>query len=928
MNFDYYTLGGGVYLVQVLNFIAALGGSGNFEGLLTAFVALTVMIVAFQMALNRQGFNAVSETMILTMILGILWVPKCTVRVIDTINPNIPGAVINNVPLAVGVIANITSIGSELTSIFEFGLSAPDDLKYSKNGLLFGNGLISRMHQARIVDDTFNENMSSWIRGCILPKVSLGTISSEEIKNSTNLWQLLTANASQNSLISYKETNTYITKSCVDVANLLTSQLNAQIDKSLLNVNRSLFQGQADNIIRAKVVAMTPIVYEYLGNLTTNAQDTILQSMMINIYNDSIGDSIVDSGNTSAMLAYNQAKTEAQINLSFKATGLQAESYIPLIRVVFEILFLAMFPLVMLLLLSPMRGQIIKSYFMGFIWLQLWPPMYAILNFIINTNSAEKIQSAMINPNGAVGITLFNMSNFEYINTQVANLASNLQMAIPVLSLMVMYGAGQAMSSVNALTGSISSHSNQSAQEVSSGNISLGNLNAANRSLNNFSGGNIQSDNYSSRQQNLAPNKTLGYGSEIFKDNDGSTIFTAQNGEVVVSNTSPQTRVKVTDSMVSSAGISNQLSQAKSTQESASTDYSKALANSISAGKDYYKGMASNNTTTDSTGKNESVRYSESANKSIGMLEKIAKDTGMGLSSVLSIANSATASAKAGVGVDLGNLVPFVKASGGIDYSTNSDTKKSNEDRLSEGISKILDLSKNQEFREGWDKANDEYKSHSLQHSTSQDQGVRESFNKSQSEVRTSAEHLNYANSKVDSLTNSLNQSHTQSGGVNIDRTHEFSEFLRNKGVKQDDLVRLLKGDSKDKEELNNHLADFYEHAQMPNFSNLKAPELNIRQGNDHPNIPAGQNIAPPPHNPDKSLTQPLHNNAISNKPTPLQDSVNNNVHNNSQNLNDNFNSMQSQFGDNFDKTQQKINDSSAFNPLHLADANNIKKQK
>ena len=64
--------------------------------------------------------------------------------------------------------------------------------------------------------------------------------------------------------------------------------------------------------------------------------------------------------------------------------GNQAGMWIPILKIVIEIVFYGAFPLVILVAMIPnLTASVLRGYFITFFWLSSWGPIYAILHRII-----------------------------------------------------------------------------------------------------------------------------------------------------------------------------------------------------------------------------------------------------------------------------------------------------------------------------------------------------------------------------------------------------------------------------------------------------------------------------------------------------------------------------------------------------------------
>jgi hypothetical protein len=97
------------------------------------------------------------------------------------------------------------------------------------------------------------------------------------------------------------------------------------------------------------------------------------------------------------VLAVGRAQAVAQQNATWLNYGKVAEQALPVFRNVVEAVTYAMFPLfVLLLLLTSGRETMIafKGYAAVLIWIQLWPPLYAILNYMASIYAAYDLAAA------------------------------------------------------------------------------------------------------------------------------------------------------------------------------------------------------------------------------------------------------------------------------------------------------------------------------------------------------------------------------------------------------------------------------------------------------------------------------------------------------------------------------------------------------
>src|SRR3546814_20858246 len=82
------------------------------------------------------------------------------VHVTDRVNPSLAPANVANVPLGLALMASFTSqVGDYLTRSAELVFGLPDDLNYSKNGMIYGARLMEATRSFRISDPEFAANI-------------------------------------------------------------------------------------------------------------------------------------------------------------------------------------------------------------------------------------------------------------------------------------------------------------------------------------------------------------------------------------------------------------------------------------------------------------------------------------------------------------------------------------------------------------------------------------------------------------------------------------------------------------------------------------------------------------------------------------------------------------------------------------------------
>ena len=491
--YEIFTLGGGTYLVDLLNAVAAITGGGAFV-MLAQIAGVTGLAWAlFRTAFGGSWRDNAKWLLVFICVWGALVVPKGTVRVVDRLDPALAPAVVANVPLGLALFASLTSrVGDGLTRLTEQAFSLPNDLAYRRHGLIFGARLAAATTRMEVTDAVFARNLRAYARQCVFHALLLGHISADDLRESTDLWSLVTASGSPSAGASPARMVEYASRgaasgtgattldreivTCATAATRLDALWGAEVTRASGLFGMRLFPGAASEALaRAELMAALPAAHDYLIGASRSAAEVLRQQMVLNAVHDAGEQWSAEAGNAAALRSYTEARAEAQTVSAYRAIGRQAETWVPMLRIVFECLYVGAFPMAVLLMLTPAGGAIFRSYFSGLVWLQSWGPLYAILHRVAMGEAAERMGAAALMPGGDVGVSLVAQAGIRAVAADVAVMSGYLSMSVPFLAAALAYGVGRATSLATSVLSVGQDAASSAAQEGATGNISLGN---------------------------------------------------------------------------------------------------------------------------------------------------------------------------------------------------------------------------------------------------------------------------------------------------------------------------------------------------------------------------------------------------------------------------------------------------------------------
>ena len=490
--YELFTLGGGVYLVDLLNAVAAITGGDAYLTLAQLAGVAGLAWILFRTAFGGSWKDNAKWVLMFTAVWGVMIVPKATVRVVDRLDPALAPAVVDNVPIGLALFASLTSeVGDGLTRLTEQAFTLPDDLTYQRHGMIFGSRLADAVTRMEVTDAVFARNLRAYARQCIFYALLLGHISADDLRETTDLWALVTAGGSPSAGASPARLVEFATRqpagatgatpvdreivTCVEAAARLDTLWAAEIARASGIFGIRLFpSADTEALARAELLAALPAAHDFLIGASRNAADIIRQQMVLNAVHDAGEQWSTETGNAAALSAYTEVRAEAQTVAAYRAIGRQAETWVPLLRIVFECLYVGAFPMAVLLMLTPAGGAFVRAYLGGFVWLQSWGPLYAILHRISLGEAAERMAATALMPGGDAGISLVAQAGIRAVAADVAVMSGYLSMSVPFLAAALAYGVGRATSLASSVLHVGQEAASAAAREGSTGNLSLG----------------------------------------------------------------------------------------------------------------------------------------------------------------------------------------------------------------------------------------------------------------------------------------------------------------------------------------------------------------------------------------------------------------------------------------------------------------------
>ncbi len=219
------------------------------------------------------------------------------------------------------------------------------------------------------------------------------------------------------------------------------------------------------------------LVNSSIYNMSSNAEDEIIQMMAVNQFNQAMIQSANLAGVNPSHLAYGSALAQQNMSDSFSISGQMAGRYIPVVYGIFSALFLAFSLFLIILMALPIGVNYLKMYMELGLFLAVWPALMAVYKYIIDLIVQQ--QFTYLATQG------YSINSAHTINTFIATQLGwmgYLSWGVPMMAYALVTGSTYAMvGAINSMDTAGKQASAKAAQQAASGDVKLGN-----DSLNNY----------------------------------------------------------------------------------------------------------------------------------------------------------------------------------------------------------------------------------------------------------------------------------------------------------------------------------------------------------------------------------------------------------------------------------------------------------
>ncbi|EGO6968479.1 conjugal transfer mating pair stabilization protein TraG [Salmonella enterica] len=741
---EVYVIAGGEWLSNNLNAIAAFMSSRTWDSIEKIALTLAVLAVAV-MWVQRHNVMDLLGWVAVFVLISLLVTIRTSVQIID--NSDLVRVYrVDNVPVGLALPLSLTTrIGHAMVASYEMIFAQPDSVTYSKTGMLFGAGLVTKSTDFLSRNPEITGLFQDYVQNCVMGDIYLNhKYSLEELMESGDPYTLIFSNPSPLRGV-FDKNNHFLT--CKDASVTLKDKLNLDTKtggRTWHYYVQQLFGGRPDpNLLFSTMLGDS---YSYFYGSSQSASQIIRQNVTINALRDGITSYAARSGDTASLINLATTSSMEKQRLAHASIGQVAMRTLPMTQTILLGIAIGIFPLLVLVaVFNKLTLSVLKGYVFALMWLQSWPLLYAILNSAMTFYARQ---------NG-VPVVLSEMSQIQLKYSDLATTAGYISMMIPPLSWAMVKGLGAGFSGVYShFASSAISPTASAAAGVVDGNYSYGNMQTEN--VNGFS---------------WSTNSTTSFGQMTYQTGSGATATQTRDGNMVMDASGAQSRLPVNINATRQiAAAQQEMAREASTQaESALHGFSSSIASAWNTLSQFGTNRGSSDSVTSGADSTMSAQDSMMASRMRSAVESYAKAHNISNEQATQELASRSTRTSAGIYGDAHaewGIRPKILGVGGgagvkgggkagIDWEDNDSHQASSNTHASHNTRHDVDAKATQDFKE----ASDYFTSRKVSESGSHTD--------------------NNADSRVDHLSAALNsakQSYDQYT-TNLSRSHEYAEM-------------------------------------------------------------------------------------------------------------------------------------------------------
>ncbi|WP_105269277.1 conjugal transfer mating-pair stabilization protein TraG, partial [Escherichia sp. MOD1-EC6163] len=705
------------------------------------------------------------------LITSVLVIPKRTVHIIDMTNPTLVLRV-DNVPTGLSVpFRFITSIGGSLTKIYDSVFHTPDSVAYSKTGMLFGATLMANTTDVVAQNSDLATLLKEYVQQCVIGDIMLShKYSMAELMQSSDPYEIIFRRPSPLRGVIVPRGNSLAQagfQTCEALANnVLKRELKVDTTKGGKTwdyyVNRFIGPRASADTLFGLMMADSYGFYYQGGR---DASEILRQNVVMNAIKQGITTHTAASGNVASLVNMADQSSNSKMRLSWAASGGLAATFVPVMHTVLMAMLVGMFPII--ILLATIHGltlPVLKGYVFSLVYLQSWPPLYAILNYAMAFYLKGETKG--------MNFSLSNLNTIQQTHSDIGLMAAWLSNSIPFIAAGLVFGLWRVVSQAgNYLGSSINSTASSAASQAADGTWAFNNM---------------QMENVSGFKWDT--NQSVRDGQMLTQHASGATTIKTAGGGILHDGKS------AISSLATDIQFGRMLSSSYQAQQREAESQVQSLSNSISHGSQlvgsqltqWAQQRGNSDTVVSGADSSRATTLTQAINKLNSVADSLAKRTGISTSEAVKevLNKSQSGDFTAGVSLSVGKDKLF----GLLSAKANTDFSYKGSDQSSHGINsdissktdhdRSLTVQETKDVRDAMDVINNHRTTDNSSHTDNASSSLSEQLASNLSDLQGQIKQYNDALNRSHEYAQMASYAENNSASINSNYSQEFVNYV------------------------------------------------------------------------------------------------------------------------------------------------------
>lgn len=494
-NFIIYTYGGqGELVAQIFNGIARIFGTNSEYFTVVGKFAMSLgAIWAATRAIFNTNIGMFGKEWFFPVFLSFtfLFTPKSNVLIIDQASNHQYS--VDNIPVAIALFSSLPSgLSHYLAYEIEEEMKIAGSSKSSKNGLMFGAKLLSKLKNIKVQDPMLLNNAKEFNKQCFIRPWIMGNLlgKRQEAETTKDIIGFLRENKAKHfGFYKKNESGESEFKPCAIATDEILNQIEKEAKSLGLLGNLGLALGGTEKTQEELARRVVETGNDALKKLSYESQDIhnwVKQSMMLNIYRESLDDWREGVGFQRIwpeLLSMNATRGMYQQSIGWMIAGEMASEFLPLLQTIVFLLVISSIFIVFPMSMLPGGYEILKIWIKSMIWVHTWPIFFAIINCLSMSILSLRVSSMK----AGFGMDKLTQGGFSDMLIHSYSITQMIGASIPIFSWMLISKSGHAFSNMvermSPLSSAASIGSSTVDNTLNMDNISMGNRQYSQSSL-------------------------------------------------------------------------------------------------------------------------------------------------------------------------------------------------------------------------------------------------------------------------------------------------------------------------------------------------------------------------------------------------------------------------------------------------------------